>query len=97
MDIRYQKITTHHLDGTTEERTVTHIYSKHGHFIPAGWHLELASDKTPSDFQETLDEGVEHVVPDSLPDIEIYEEEDPEEEATVEDYEQVLEEIFSHE
>ena len=96
MDIRYQNITEHKLDGTTEERTVTHIYSKYGHFIPAGWHLELASDKTPADFQEVLDEGVEHPVPDSLPAIEVYEEEDPEEEATVEDYEAVIEEIFDH-
>lgn len=94
MEIRTQNFYTHKPDKTVELRVITHIYAPTGHFQEGGWHIELGDDKSPEDFHEIQDEGVSHEVPETLPDIEIYEEADTEEEATVEDYEAVIEEVF---
>ena len=98
MEIRYENINIHHTDGTVATTTITHIYSEHGHFLPAGWHIQLGGGSKVEDFVEVLDEGVTHEIPASLPDVDIYDPPyDPEEEATVEDYEAVLSEIFGEE
>ena len=98
MDIRYENINIHHRDGTVSTTVITHIYSEHGHFLPAGWHIQLGSGSKVEDFVEVIDEGVTHEIPDALPDVDIYDPpEDPEEEATVEDYEAVINEVFADE
>ena len=84
MEIRYEKYILHHLDETTETWTITHIYAPNGHFIDkrgrkAGWHIQLGTNASPDDYTVVEDPGVTHDVPDILPDVEIWEEPEPEE------------------
>ena len=95
MTTLYENIILHKSDGTTATTVITHIYSEHGHFIPAGWHIELGSGARVEDYVEVIDEGITHDIPASLPDVHIYDpEDDPEAEATVQDYEAVIDEVF---
>ena len=78
--------------------TVTHIYSEIGHFekstqhgLSQGWHIRLGTDAAAEDYIE-IDDGASHAVPDSLPDV-IIEDDIPDEEATLEDYQDALEEL----
>lgn len=94
MEIRTQYIIIHRLDETTETTEILHIYAPHGHFEEGGWHIELGIGAQPTDFHEVEDPGMTHEVPDTLPEIEIWEEEpDDDTPATIEDYERAFEEI----
>jgi len=65
------------------EYTVIHIYAEHGHFERngkrQGWHLSLGGSRKPEDYTEVNETGVVHNVPDSLPDVIIEPEPEPEE------------------
>ena len=80
-------------DGT--DYTVTHIYSEEGHFekggLFSGIHIQLGSNDTADSYVEVSD-GVQHDVPDSLPDV-ILPEEPEEDPADIEDYQAALEEL----
>jgi hypothetical protein len=83
MEIRYEKYILHKLDETTETWTITHIYAPTGHFVDkhglkAGWHIQLGTGASPDDYTAVEDPGVTHDVPDTLPDVEIWEEPAPE-------------------
>jgi len=93
MTILTQKIIFHALDGTTSESISTHIYAPTGHFEDskghkAGWHIQLGTSDSPDHYVE-IDDGTPHDVPESLPDIDVYEEED-ESDAETADYEAAL-------
>lgn len=86
-----QSIRIHHTDGSVDVHEKTHLYT-HGHFTEGGWHIELGTGKNPSDFTEVVEPGTTNPIPESLPDIDVYEEDDAD--ATIEDYEEALTEIF---
>ena len=73
------------INAETEEVifTVTHIYAENGHFERngkrQGWHIALGGNRTPEDFDEVIDAGVTHTVPESLEDeyVEVEELEEP--------------------
>ena len=80
-----QNLVIHHLDGTTDAHPIRHIYSPEGHFLdryrrPAGWHIQLAWNDKPENYSEYYDPNDPHEVPESLPNVDIYEEPEPEEE-----------------
>jgi len=93
MVVRTQNVNFHNLDGTVDTTVTTHIYASTGHFEDskghrAGWHIQLGTSDSPENYTE-IDDGTPHDVPESLPDIDVYEEED-ESDAETADYEAAL-------
>ena len=77
MELRKEHYIIHKLDGQTEEFDVDHIYTESGHFCnmdgkPCGWHIQLGTNDSVDNYSEEFGSDF-HDIPDSLPDVEIYE------------------------
>lgn len=81
MTQRTQKYNYHKLDGTVDVVYITHLYSESGYFTDlgghkAGWHISLGTHDKAENYTEIA--GTEqHSIPESLPDVDVYEEEEP--------------------
>lgn len=96
-----QRIIYHPLEGEATTTNTYHIYST-GYFVrdghKEGWHISGQDEHLEANYTEDLSIQHGYEIPDSLPDIDIYESEDepedPDAEATVADYEAVIKEVF---
>ena len=75
------KCNYHKLDGTVEVSYITHIYSLSGFFTDlgghkCGWHISLGTNDTAENYSENACME-QHSVPEHLPDIDEYEEDEP--------------------
>lgn len=66
-------------DPRSIDREITHIYAEHGYFKEkignkkraSGWHIQLGASDSPDNYEEVVEEGVDHTdsIPTELPEI----------------------------
>lgn len=82
-----QKLILHKLDGTDEIYEIKHLYADlDKHFEEnnrnIGYHIQLGTDEEALNFKE-VSGIIEHIIPESLPDVEVQEVEEEQEDNTI--------------